>query len=53
MSSCSKSSNRQTRQRIEVKFDHAEQLLVRSRASGAETGREELNALYESIRADL
>jgi hypothetical protein len=45
--------NRQTRQRIEVKFDHAEQLLVRSRASGAETGRETLNALYESIRADL
>ncbi len=45
--------NGQTRQRIEMKFDHAEQLLIGARASGPETGRDALNQLYESIRADL
>lgn len=46
--------NRQTRQRIEVKFDRAEQqALAAARASGSDAGRDELNALYESIRGDL
>jgi len=50
--------NRQTRQRIEVKFDRAEQMLLASPAAAttsvsALAACPELNTLYESIRDDL
>ncbi len=50
--------NRQTRQRIEVKFDRAEQMLQTSAPAGgakltAPAPAAEVNQLYESIRSDL
>jgi len=46
--------NRQTRQRIEVKFDQAEEM-VKAAASrdGAAVAPDALNAVYESIRGEL
>lgn len=46
--------NRQTRQRIEVRFDEAEQRLGKfDSATEAEAAAAELPALYEAIRRDL